>query len=113
VCGESTKGIAKREASIPCKGKSTEKKKKVEKGREKRGSMCGQATKGTVKVEEFTGRVEKESRGVLWQRGVRGSTSIRIKMVHKGDYSDIYRVQTVWREGMPHGRKQRIGGDFK
>jgi len=68
VCSKVTKGIPIIEgASALCKGKSIGKRKKVEKGRGRRGSTCGQATRSIAKVkEEFSGRVEKEDRGVLW-----------------------------------------------
>jgi len=67
LCGKVTKGIPTEEASVLCKGKSIGKRKKVEEGKEKRCSTCGQATRSATKVkEEFSGRVEKENRGALW-----------------------------------------------
>jgi len=114
ACDKPTKDTTKREASTPYKGKSTERRKKVKKDKGKRGSMHDQATKDTIRVEEeFASRVEKESREALWQRGTGGNTPIRIRIVHKENYSNIHRVQIVWREEMPHGKKQRTGGDFR
>jgi len=38
---------------------------------------------------------------------------IRVGVVYGGGYSDVCRVQMIWRKGMPYGREQRIGDDFK
>ena len=42
--------------------------------------------------EESGGRIEKEGRGSLRQRGARGSTSTRARIVHQGDDSNICTV---------------------
>jgi len=39
ACGKATKGVAKGEASTPCKGKSTGKGEEVEESRERRSGM--------------------------------------------------------------------------
>ena len=39
--------------------------------------------------EESSGRVKEESKGALWQRNARGSTSIGIRMVHRGSNSFV------------------------
>jgi len=36
--------------------------------------------------EEFSDGVEEESRGALWQRGTRGSTPTRVRVVHVRGY---------------------------
>jgi len=41
MCGKATKDIARGEASVPCKGKSTRKGEEVKESRGKRGSMHG------------------------------------------------------------------------
>jgi len=40
ACDKTTKGVAREEASMPYKGKSTGKREEVEESREKRGGMC-------------------------------------------------------------------------
>ena len=55
-----------RRASVPCKGKSTGDKEKVEEGRERKGGMHGQAMRSAARMEEeFNRRVKKEDRGAL------------------------------------------------
>jgi len=61
--------------------------------------------------KKFGGRIEKESRGVLWQRGARESNPTRVRMVHKGGDSDICAVQEVWREEMSCEGKQEAEND--
>jgi len=74
ICSEAAKGTPTEGASMPCKEKSARRKKEVEEDRERRGSIHGQATRSAIRVkEELGGRVEKESRGTLWQRSTRGS----------------------------------------
>ena len=89
VYGKATKGTAKEEACMPCKGKSTE--KKVEKGRRGEGSSAyGQAIGSAARMEEeFGKKIEEENRGTLWQRSARGSMSTRVRVVHRGSNSDI------------------------
>ena len=95
-----------RRASMPCKGKSTGDKEKVEKGRERKGGMHGQAMRSAARMEEeFNRRVKKESRGALWERRPRRGAIIRIGMVHKGNNSDICRVRKVQKERMLCGRE--------
>jgi len=65
MCGKATKGTAKEEAGMPCKGKSIG--KKVEEGRRGESSACGQATRSAARIEkEFSGRIEEKSKGTLW-----------------------------------------------
>jgi len=46
--------------------------------------MCNNTTKGTARVEEkLSSKIEKKSKGTLWQRNARGSTPIGIRVVHK------------------------------
>jgi len=55
--------------------------------------------------EKFRGRVKEESRGALWQRYTRGSTPIRIRLVHGRGSSTIPSVQKMWRKGVLCGRE--------
>ena len=104
ACGKATKGTARRETNVPCEGRSAG--KKVEKNRGRRGSACGQVMRGIARVEEeFSSRVEKESRGALWQRSARRSTPTGVRIVHKRSNSDICTVQKVWREEVSCGGK--------
>ena len=65
--GKAIKGALTERASIPYKGRSAGRRKKVEKGRERGGSTCGQATRSAARIEkEFGGRVKEESKEVLW-----------------------------------------------
>ena len=90
ICSEAAKGAPTEEAGAPCKGKSTGRRKKVEEDGERRGSMCGQATRSTARVEkEFGGKVEKKSKETLWQRSAGGSISTRVRIVHRESNSDI------------------------
>ena len=41
ICGKATKDAPIEGASTPCKGKSTERRKKVEESRERRGGVHG------------------------------------------------------------------------
>jgi len=62
--GKAIKGIVKGEASMFCKGRSTG--KKVEEDRREGDSMHGQAMRSIARMEEeFSGRIEEESRGTL------------------------------------------------
>jgi len=91
TCGFSIKGVLIEGASAPCKGRSTG--KKVKEGRRGEGGAHDQAMRSTARVEkEFGRRVKEKNRGVLWQRGTRGSTSIRIRMVHESSDSDVCAV---------------------
>jgi len=66
VCGKATKGAPTKGAGMPYKGKNTERRKKVEKNRGRRGSACGQAMRSIARVEkELSGKIEKESREAL------------------------------------------------
>ena len=59
TCGNATKGVAREEAGVPCKGRSAG--KKVEEGGTGGGGTHGQATRSTAGVEkEFVGDVEEE-----------------------------------------------------
>jgi len=91
TCGFAIKGVLIEGASAPCKGRSTG--KKVKEGRRGEGGAHGQAIRSTARVEKkFGRRVKEESRGVLWQRGTRGSMSIRIRIVHERSDSDVCTV---------------------
>ena len=82
-----------RRASIPCKGKSAGDREKVEESRERKGGMHGQAMRSAARMEEeFNRRVKEEGRRALWERRPRRGAIIRIRMVHKGNDSDICRV---------------------
>jgi len=66
ACGEVTKGAPTEGASTPCKGKSAERRKKIEKSRGKRNGMHGQTTKSAVRVEEeLSKRAKEKSRETL------------------------------------------------
>jgi len=90
VCGKATKGAPIEEASMPCKGKGTGSRKKVEESRRGRGSMRGQATRSAARVEEeLSRRAKKKSRGTLWKRCPRRGAIIRTRIVYKGSSSVI------------------------
>jgi len=92
VCSKAIKGIAKGEACMPCKGKSTEKKVKKDR-REGDSSTHGQAIESIARMkEEFGRRIEEESRGTLWQRSARGSMPTRVRVVHRGSNSNVCAV---------------------
>jgi len=42
--------------------------------------------------KEFSDRVEEESKGILWQKDTRGSTSTRVRVVYRGSNSDLCAV---------------------
>jgi len=93
ICSKATKGTPTEGASMPCKGKSAGRKKKVEEDRERRDSIHGQAMRSAARVEEeLGGRVEKENRGTLWQRSTRGSMPIGIRVVYERSNSNVYAV---------------------
>jgi len=52
--------ISGRRASVPCKGKSTGDKEKVEEGRERKGGMHGQAMRSAARMEEEFNRKRTE-----------------------------------------------------
>ena len=90
TCGKTTKSTPTKGAGAPCKGKGIGRRKKVEKGRERRGSIHGQAMRSAVRMEkEFSRRVKKEGRGALWKRYSRRGIIIRIWMVYKENDSNI------------------------
>ena len=63
---KATKSTLTEGTGMPCKGRSAEKRKKVEESRERGNSACGQATKSIARVEEeFGSKVEEKSRGTL------------------------------------------------
>ena len=67
TCSKTAKGTLTEEASMPCKGRSTGRRKIVEEDRGRGSSICDQATRSTARMEEeFSRGVEEESRGVLW-----------------------------------------------
>ena len=91
ACDKATKGIAKGEASTPCKGRSIG--KKVEKNRREGDGMCDQATRSTARIkEEFSGRIGEKSRGTLWQRSTRRSMPTGVRMVYRGSNSNVCAV---------------------
>jgi len=94
TCGKATKGAAKEEAGVPCKGKSVAKGEEVEESRRKRGGAHGQAMRSATRrvEEEFGSRVKKENRETLWQRGARESTPTGVRVVYKRSNSNIYAV---------------------
>jgi len=59
VCSKATKSAPTERASVPCKGKSVGRRKKVEEDRGKRSSVRGQATKSAAKKRK--GIKEKSS----------------------------------------------------
>jgi len=66
ICSKATKGAPTKGAGMPYKGKNAERRKKVEKNKERKGSACGQATRSILRVEkELSGKIEKESREAL------------------------------------------------
>jgi len=88
ICGKATKGIARRETSAPCEGRSAG--KKVEEDRERRSGMRGQAMRGAARVEEeFSSIVEEKSRGALQQGSARRSMPTGVRVVYRGSNSDI------------------------
>ena len=90
TCSKVTKGTPTEGASVPCKGKSTGRRKKIKESKGGGGSACSQATRSTVRMEEKLNReAEEESRRVLWQRGARRSTVARIRVVHPGNNSNL------------------------
>jgi len=51
---------------VPCKGKGTGRRKKIEESREREDGMCGQATRSAARVKEkLSRRAKKKSRGTL------------------------------------------------
>jgi len=94
ICGKATKGTAKGEAGISCKGRSAG--KKVEEGKRGGGGTCDQATRSTARMEEeFGRRIEKESKGTLWQRSTRESMPTRVRVVYGESNSNICAVRKV------------------
>jgi len=80
-----------------CKGRSIG--KKVKEDRERKSSVYGQAIRSAARVkEEFSSRVEEESRGALWQGDAKRSIPTRVKMVHERSNSNVRAVRKVWRE---------------
>ena len=66
TCGKATKGTPIEGASVPYKGKSAGRRKKVKESKGERGSACGQAMRSTARVEEELSRkAKKKSRGTL------------------------------------------------
>ena len=66
VCGKATKGTPTEGASMPCKGKSTGRRKKVKESKGRRGSMYGQAMRSAARVEEeLSKRAKEKSRRTL------------------------------------------------
>jgi len=71
TCSKAAKGTPTKEASVPYKGRSAGKGKStgkgIEKSKGKGSSMHGQAMRGATRMEEeFSSRVEKESKETLW-----------------------------------------------
>jgi len=90
VCGKAIKGALTEGASMPCKGKSAGRRKKIEKSRGRRDGICGQATRSTARVEEeLSKRAKEKSRGTLWKRCPRRGTITRTRMVYKRSSSVV------------------------
>jgi len=90
MCDKAIKGAPTEEASMPCKGKSAGRRKKVEKSRGRRDGIYDQATRSAVRVEEELSRRAKEkSRGILWKRCSRRDMITRTKIVYEGSSSVI------------------------
>jgi len=46
--------------------------------------------RSTARIEkEFSGRVEEESKGTLWQKNAKESTPTRVRVVYRGSNSDL------------------------
>ena len=62
--GKAAKGIPTKGASMPYKGRSAEREKKIEEGKGRRGNACGQAMRSIAK------RVEEEPGTCLTTEGI-------------------------------------------
>jgi len=106
VCGKATKGALTEGAGGPYKEKGAGRRKKVEENRGGRGSMHGQATRSTAKVEkELSRRVKKESGGVLWKRRPRRGAIMGSRMVYERGSSFVPSLQEVRKLGVLCGRQ--------
>jgi len=93
ICGKTAKSTPTEEAGAPSKGKGTEKRKEVEKSRERRSSAHGQAIRSAARMEEeLSRRAKEESQETLWKRHPRRDATIRIGIVYRRNDSNIYRV---------------------
>jgi len=52
ICSKATKSIPTEGTSMPCKGKSSGRRKEVEEDKERKSNMHGQATRSAARVEE-------------------------------------------------------------
>jgi len=104
ACGNATKGIAREEAGMPCKGRSAG--KKVEEGGTGGGGACGQATRSAAEVEEkFVGGVEKEGRVVLWTDSATRCGIMGVGVVRPRSRCHLFKMPKMWQRRMLHGRR--------
>jgi len=90
MCGKAIKGAPTEGTSMLCEGKSTGRRKKIEKSKGRRDGICGQATRSTARVEEELSRRAKEkSRGTLWKRCPRKGMITRTRIVYEGSSSVV------------------------
>ena len=95
ACGNATKGAAREEAGMPCKGRSAE--KKVEEGGTGGGGVRGQAMRSAAEVEkEFVGGTEKESRVVLWTNSTTRCGVVGIGIARPRGRHHILEMPKMW-----------------
>jgi len=89
IYGKATKGTPTEGASMLCKGKSAERRKKVEESRGGEGTHS-QATRSAARIEEVLNRgAEEESGRALQQRDARRSMVARIGVVYPGNDNNL------------------------
>jgi len=111
MCGKATKDIAREEAGMSHKGKSTGRREEAEESRGERSGVHGQATRSTARMEkELSRRAKEGSRGALWKRHPRRGTIIRVKVDDRRNSGIVLDLQ-VWREGISCRRQPGARSD--
>jgi len=111
TCSKAAKGAPTEGAGMPCKEKSTGRRKEVEESRGRRGSAHGQAMRSAARIEEELSRgAKEESRGTLWKRRSGRSAIIRVRVNDGRDSSIVLDLQ-VWRKEVSRRRQLRARGD--
>jgi len=104
--GKAMKGAPTEGTGMLCKRKGAGKRKKVEKSRGRRSSICGQAMRSTAKVEEkLSRRVKKESRGALWKRCPRRGAIMGSRIVYERSSSFVPSLREVQKPEVLCGRQ--------
>jgi len=104
ACGNATKGAAREEAGVPCKGRSTG--KKVEEGGTGGGGARGQATRSVAGVEEkFVGGVKKEGRVVLWTNSATRCGIMGVGVARPRSRCHVFKIPKMWQRRMLRRRR--------